>query len=63
LIAGAIHPYHSPPLTARAFARRMGLGLEEPSYTDVGSTFEEDEVYSVRVGITDGASVTMSFRR
>jgi Xaa-Pro aminopeptidase len=54
LIAGAIHPYRSHPLTARAFARRMGLGLEEPPYTDVGSTFEEDEVYSVRVGITDG---------
>jgi hypothetical protein len=55
LIAGGIHPNRPHPLTARSFAQRMGLGLEEPPYTDIGMTFEEDEVYSVRVGITDGS--------
>jgi hypothetical protein len=54
-IADAIHPYGSHPLTACAFAQRMGLGLEERPNTDIGAMFEEDEVYSVRVGITDGS--------
>jgi hypothetical protein len=54
LISAAIHPYRPHALTARAFAQRIGLGLEEPPYTDVGATFEADEVYSVRVGISDG---------
>ncbi|SRR6266700_1195269 len=54
MIAARIHPYGPHPLTARAFARRMGLALEEPPATDIGTSFEDGEVYSVRVGVTDG---------
>jgi Xaa-Pro aminopeptidase len=53
LIAAAIRPHQAHPVTAPAFARRMGLALEEPPYTDIGATFEEGEVYSLRLGITD----------
>jgi Xaa-Pro aminopeptidase len=55
LIAAAIQPYGVHPLTTRAFAQRMGLGVEERPFTDMGETFEPDEVYSVRVGVTDGS--------
>jgi Xaa-Pro aminopeptidase len=54
LIADSLAPYRPHPLTARAFAQRMGIALHEPPRTDIGPTFEQDEVYSVRVGATDG---------
>jgi Xaa-Pro aminopeptidase len=54
LIANSLAPYRPHPLAARAFAQRMGLALHEPPRTDIGPTFEEGEVYSVRVGATDG---------
>jgi Xaa-Pro aminopeptidase len=53
LIAAAIAPCRSHPITAQAFAQRMGLALDAPPYTDIGPTFEEGEVYSLRIGITD----------
>jgi hypothetical protein len=56
LIADAMQPYQVHPVIARAFAQRMGLALEEPPYTDVGETFEEGEVYSIRIGATDGSN-------
>jgi hypothetical protein len=31
----------------------MGLALHEPPYSDLGPTFEDREVYSLRFGITD----------
>jgi hypothetical protein len=33
----------------------MGLALDEPSNAAVGASFEEGEVYSLRVGATDEA--------
>src|SRR5260370_27364768 len=53
LIAPAIRPYQTHPVTAPAFAQRMGLALEEPPYTDIGASFEEGEAYSLRIGATD----------
>lgn len=54
LIADNVGPYALHPLTARAFAQRMGLALDEPPYTDLGAAFEDREVYTLRVGTTDG---------
>jgi Xaa-Pro aminopeptidase len=54
-IAAAIEPFGAHQVTVRAFAQRMGLALEEPPHTDVGESFEAGEVYSLRVGATDGA--------
>jgi Xaa-Pro aminopeptidase len=54
-IAAAIQPFQAHPMTVRAFAQRMGLDLEEPPHTDIGATFEAGEVYSLRVGATDGS--------
>jgi hypothetical protein len=54
-IAAAIAPFQAHPMTVRAFAQRMGLALDEPPYTGVGETFEAGEVYSLRVGATDGS--------
>jgi hypothetical protein len=51
-----IRPYQVHPMMARAFAQRMGLALDERPYTDVGLTFEDGEVYSLRIGVTDGAA-------
>jgi hypothetical protein len=42
-------------MTARALVQRMGLALDERPHTDVGPTFEDGEVYSLRIGVTDGA--------
>jgi hypothetical protein len=53
MIEGAISPCKPHPITARAFAQRMGLALHEPPYSDLGPTFEDREVYSLRFGITD----------
>jgi len=52
-IATAMAPYRPHPVTARAFAQRMGLALDEPPYTNVGESFEEGEVYSLRIGAFD----------
>jgi Xaa-Pro aminopeptidase len=53
LIAAAVAPGRAHPVTAAAFAQRMGLGLDEPPHTDIGATFQAGEVYSLRIGITD----------
>jgi hypothetical protein len=53
LIAAAIRPHRAHPVTAPAFAQRMGLALAGPPHTDIGASFEEGEVYSLRVGIND----------
>jgi Xaa-Pro aminopeptidase len=54
LIANSLAPYRPHPLTAHAFAQRIGLALHEPPATDLGAAFEEAEVYSIRIGATDG---------
>ena len=54
-ISAAIEPFGAHPVTVRAFAQPMGLALDEPPYTDIGATFEAGEVYSLRVGATDGS--------
>jgi Xaa-Pro aminopeptidase len=59
LIAAAMEPYQAHPVTARAFGQRMGLALEEPPCTDIGASFEEGEVYSLRVGAMDEARASM----
>jgi Metallopeptidase family M24 len=56
VIASGIAPYQPHPVTARAWVQRMGLALDEPPYTDIGETFEEGEVYSLRVGAMDGSA-------
>jgi Xaa-Pro aminopeptidase len=56
LIAATMQPYQAHPVIAQAFAHRLGLALEEPPYTDVGASFEEGEVYSLRIGATDGST-------
>jgi Xaa-Pro aminopeptidase len=53
LIAAAIQPYRAHPITAQAFAQRFGLAPDELPHTNVGTTFEEGEVYSLRIGVTD----------
>jgi hypothetical protein len=54
LIADTMQPYEAHPVIGRAFAQPMGLGLDEP-HADIGASFEEGEVYSLRTGATDGA--------
>jgi Xaa-Pro aminopeptidase len=54
LIAATMQPYQAHPVIAPAFAQPMGLGLDEP-HADIGASFEEGEVYSLRTGATDGA--------
>jgi hypothetical protein len=46
-------PYRMHPVTAGGLGNAIGLALEEPPYTDLGSWFEAGEVYSVRIGLTD----------
>ncbi len=53
LIRAAAKPHRPHPVTERALASRIGLALEEPPYTDAGTTFEAGEFYSIRVGITN----------
>jgi Xaa-Pro aminopeptidase len=55
-VEALIRPYRIHPITARTLAQRMGLALDERPYTDVGATFEDGEVYSLRVGATDGVA-------
>jgi Xaa-Pro aminopeptidase len=61
LIAAATEPYRAHPAIGHAFAQRVGLALDEPS-CDIGASFEEGEVYSLRVGAVDeaGASIICS---
>jgi hypothetical protein len=59
LIAAAIEPYQAHPVIGHALVQRMGLALDEPSNADVGASFEEGEVYSLRVGATDDAYASM----
>jgi len=54
LISAATKPYRPHPVTERAFMSRLGLALEEPPHTNPGATFEIGEIYSVKVGITNG---------
>jgi Xaa-Pro aminopeptidase len=53
LIAAAIWPGQAHPITAQACAQRFGLALDELPHTNIGRTFEEGEVYSLRIGVTD----------
>jgi Xaa-Pro aminopeptidase len=59
LIAAAIEPYQSHPVIAPAFAQRMGLALDEPPHTTAGASFDEGEVYSLRIGAVDEARASM----
>ena len=54
MIAATIRPDRSHPVTARSFASRIGLALEQS--IDVGATFEAGEVYSLKIGVTDGGA-------
>jgi Xaa-Pro aminopeptidase len=53
LIAAGIAPYQVHPVTAKSWAQRMGIALDEAPHTEVGETFEEGEVYSLRIGAAD----------
>lgn len=55
VLKDVVGPGAEHPMTARAFGQRMGLALEEPPWTDLGPTFEDREVYALRVGASDGA--------
>jgi hypothetical protein len=48
-------PYRIHPI-AVGFADAIGLALAEPPHTDLGETFGAGEVYSLKVGLTDGAT-------
>jgi len=48
-------PYQCHPVTTGALANSFGLALEETRCTDIGTTFEAGEVYSLKIGVTDGA--------
>jgi hypothetical protein len=54
-IASSRSPYRCHPVTEGAVANSIGLAPEEPPYTNIGATFEAGEVYSLKVGVTDGA--------
>ena len=54
MIAAEAAPYRIHPVTI-GLANSIGLALEEPPHTDVGAAFEAGEVYSLKVGLTDGA--------
>jgi hypothetical protein len=54
-IAADRTPYQSHPVTKGALANSIGVTLEEPPYTNLGAIFEADEVYSLKIGVTDGA--------
>jgi hypothetical protein len=47
--------YSAHAVTEDAWATSLGLALEEPPFTDLGATFEIGEVYSLKIGLTDGA--------
>jgi hypothetical protein len=55
IIATGRQPYRVHPVTEDAFATSLGTTLEEPPFTDIGTTFEAGEVHSLKIGLTDGA--------
>jgi hypothetical protein len=54
-VAAECAPYDCHPVTERALATSIGLALEEAPDTSPLATFEAGEVYSVKIGLTDGA--------
>jgi Xaa-Pro aminopeptidase len=48
-------PYGAHAVTDDAWATSLGLALEEPPFTDLGTIFETGEVYSLKIGLTDNA--------
>jgi hypothetical protein len=46
--------YGAHAVTENAWATSLGLALEEPPFTDLGATFEIGEIYSLKIGLTDG---------
>jgi hypothetical protein len=55
MIEESTQPYRTHPITEHAFAAAMGTGLDEPRHAAPGDEFGAGEVYSLRVGVTDGA--------
>ncbi len=59
-VLGLIHtgsrPHQMHPITERAIISRVGLALEEPPHTNPGMTLENGDIYSVRVGLTNGTA-------
>ena len=55
IITSGRQPYQCHPVTEGLFANSIGIALEEPPYTDIDATFDTAEVYSLKVGLTDGA--------
>jgi hypothetical protein len=53
-IEAARGPYQVHPVAERAAVAPVGLALEEPPNTDPPDAFEAGEVYSIRIGLTDG---------
>jgi Xaa-Pro aminopeptidase len=54
MIEESIQPYRPHPVTEHAFAAAMGTGLDVPRHAEPGDAFAAGEVYSLRVGVTDG---------
>jgi hypothetical protein len=55
IIESGRRPYRAHPVTEDAFATSLGTALEELPFTDLDATFETSEVYSLKIGLTDGA--------
>lgn len=55
MIAWGRQPYRPHPVTQDSPATSLGTALEEPPFTNLGATFDAGEVYSLKVGLTDGA--------
>ncbi len=56
LITAAVRPYRCHPVTERSFANLIGVALEEVPYSNPGARFEQFEIYTVKVGVTDDAT-------
>ena len=54
LISASSKPYRPHPVTAHACISRLGLALEEAPHSRPGVTFENGDIYSVKVGIANG---------
>jgi hypothetical protein len=54
MIANAIAPLRIHPVTT-SIINSIGLALDEPPYTDMPQMLSAGEVYSLKVGLTDGA--------
>jgi hypothetical protein len=55
MVEAVAAPFRLHPMTT-GFANAIGLALEEPPHIDVGATFTDGEVYSLKVGLTDGST-------